>query len=240
MTPSPTSKSASTPGKGIEAAKVHTSEVDSRTTTEALVLVPSKGEPRIDSRLLALRLKKKRHQDLFELIKQYERQLLTLGKLLFQAGPSTGSRTGQIERFALLTENQAYFLLTLSRNTPVVVELKLQMVRAFGDARRAAEVRQVEYLPEYHALHDAIKVAAAGSPNEKWLHINANKAMNQLVGIGPGQRATAGAGVQSLLTVGCLLATQAVREGKDGQTVHQRLKNALKPLAGVLALGEAR
>jgi phage regulator Rha-like protein len=199
--------------------------------------VPSKGELRIDSRTLAYSLGVKHKATMNQSLK-YRERLEKHSQVTFKK--SVGERKqggGNAESVALLTERQALFFLTLSRNTDRVLDLKEKLVDAFLDARRAAEMRQVEYLPEHHRLHDAIKVAAAGSPNEKWLHINANKAMNQLVGIGPGQRATAGAGVQSLLTVGCLMATQAVREGKDGQTVHQRLKNALKPLAGVLALG---
>jgi phage regulator Rha-like protein len=237
MTPSPKKGSASTPGKGIEAAKVHTSEVDFRATTEALVLVPSKGELRIDSRTLADSLGIG-HKPMFNQILKHRARVERYSQLTFRK--SLGERKqggGNAEKVALLTERQALFVLTLSRNTEIAMDLKEKLVDAFIDARRATETRQVEYLPEYHRLHDAIKVAAAGSPNERWMHVNANRAMNQLVGIGPGQRATAGAGVQSLLTVGCLLATQAVREGKDGQTVHQRLQNALKPLAGVLALG---
>jgi hypothetical protein len=103
MTPSPTSKSASTPGKGIEAAKVHTSEVDSRTTTEALVLVPSKGEPRIDSRTLAYSLGVKHKTTMNQILKHRER-LERRNQVTFKK--SLGERKqggGNAERIALLT-----------------------------------------------------------------------------------------------------------------------------------------
>jgi phage regulator Rha-like protein len=235
--PSPASKSTSIPGESIEVAKVHTSKVDSRATTEVLVLVPSKGELRIDSRTLAYSLGVKHKTTMNQILKHRER-LERRNQVTFKK--SVGERKqggGNAERIALLTEQQACFLLTLSRNTDRVMDLKEKLVQAFFDARRAAEVRQVECLPEYHRCHDAIKVAAAGSPNERFMHINANKAMNRLVGIGPGQRATAGPLTQSLMAVGYAMATKAIREGKDGQTVHQRLKTALEPLAGLLTLG---
>lgn len=51
-------------------------------------------------------------------------------------------------------------LLTYSRNTTKVRALKLNLVKAFSEARRAIDIRKAEYLPEYHALHDAINAKA--------------------------------------------------------------------------------
>lgn len=239
--PSPASKSTSIPGKSIEAAKVHTSKIDSRATTEALVLVPSKGEPRLDSRTLAYSLGVG-HKAMMNQILKHRARLERHNQVTFKK--SVGERKqggGNAESIALLTERQACFLLTLSRNTDRAMDLKEKLVDAFLDARRAADMRQVEYLPEYHRSHDALAVAAAGSQNERWMHVNLNKSVNKVAGIGPGQRATAGAGTQARLTVGYALATQAILEAsQDGQSVQQRINTALKPLAGLLALGGAR
>lgn len=196
-----------------------------------LKLVTCKDEPRIDSRLLAERLKKKRHQDLFELVKRYEVKLLALGKVLFQTGASAGSRTGQRERFALLNEDQAFFVLTLSRNTPTVVDLKLRLVQAFGEARRAAQMRGAEYLPSYHALHDAIHARAAGSPNERFVHINLNKAINRAAGIEAGQRSAVTVPQQSLLTVAQAIAAKAMQQAPDHHAGFQQAKAALVELS---------
>ena len=197
-------------------------------------LTVTKDERRADTRIMAQVLGIT-HKSLFESVRQYKADFEELGKVPFQ---TEALPSGQSEKFALLNEDQAYLLLTYSRNTTKVRGLKVKLVQAFRDARRAAEVRQTEYLPEYHRLHDAIKVRADGSPNERWLHINANKALNQLVDLKPGQRATAGPLKQSLLAVGAALAAKAVLDGADGHGVQQRIKAAFEPLVGALALTE--
>ena len=189
---------------------------------------------RVDSRLVAQYLDTK-HRNTFELISDHKADFNELGLLRFETGKVTGGRP---EKFALLNEDHCYLLLTYSRNTAKVRALKVKLVKAFRDARRAAEVRQTEYLPSYHALHDAIKVKANGSPNERFMHINANTALNQLAGVQPGQRAGAGHLQQSLLAVGAAMAANAVLGAQDGHGLHKRIKAALEPLAG-LAMIEA-
>ena len=193
-----------------------------------------KNERRADTHLLAKHLGNQ-HKNVFELVKNYKADFEQLGKVTFQ---TEALPSGQLEKFALLNEDQAYLLLTYSRNSAKVRALKVKMVKAFAEARRAAEVRQVEYLPTYHQLHDAIKVAANGSPNERFIHMNANKALNQLAGVESGQRAGAGSLQQSILAVGSALAAQALQNATDGHGLHKRIKAALEPLTGILALPE--
>ena len=193
-----------------------------------------KNERRADTRLLAKHLGNQ-HKNVFELVKNYKADFEQLGKVTFQ---TEALPSGQLEKYALLNEDQAYLLLTYSRNSAKVRALKVKMVKAFAEARRAAEVRQVEYLPAYHQLHDAIKVAANGSPNERFIHMNANKALNQLAGVESGQRAGAGSLQQSILAVGSALAAQALQNATDGHGLHKRIKAALEPLTGILALPE--
>ena len=213
----------------------------STNTTEVGASVPEhfeltlvKNERRADTRLLAKHLGNQ-HKNVFELVKNYKADFEQLGKVTFQ---TEALPSGQLEKFALLNEDQAYLLLTYSRNSAKVRALKVKMVKAFAEARRAAEVRQVEYLPTYHQLHDAIKVAANGSPNERFIHMNANKALNQLAGVESGQRAGAGSLQQSILAVGSALAAQALQNATDGHGLHKRIKAALEPLTGILALPE--
>ena len=189
---------------------------------------------RVDSRLVAQYLDTK-HRNTFELISDHKADFNELGLLRFETGKVTGGRP---EKFALLNEDHCYLLLTYSRNTAKVRALKVKLVKAFRDARRAAEVRQTEYLPAHHALHDAIKIRAAGSPNERFMHINANKALNQLAGVQAGQRVGANPLQQSLLAVGAAIAANAVLGAQDGHGLHKRIKAALEPLAG-LAMIEA-
>ena len=214
----------------------------STNTTEVGASVPEnfeltlvKNERRADTRLLAQHLGNQ-HKNVFELVKNYRADFEQFGILRFQTEEIEGR--GQPEKFALLNEDQAYLLLTYSRNTTKVRALKVKMVKAFAEVRRAAEVRQVEYLPAYHQLHDAIKVAANGSPNERFIHMNANKALNQLAGVESGQRAGAGSLQQSILAVGSALAAQALQNATDGHGLHKRIKAALEPLTGILALPE--
>lgn len=94
-------------------------------------------------------------------------------------------------RFALLNEDQAYLLLTYSRNTARVRVLKVRLVKAFREARLCADTRKAEYLPTYHRMHDVIHDLASGSPNEKFVHANVNKLVNKVAGVEAGQRAKA-------------------------------------------------
>lgn len=213
---------------------VDTNEVGA-SVPEKLELTQVKEERRADTRLLAQHLGNT-HKAVFELVKNYKADFDAFGILRFQKEVIQGR--GQPEKFALLNEDQAFLLLAYSRNTAKVRALKVKMVAAFRDARLAAEIRQGAYLPSYHALHDAIKRAAKGSPNEHFMHSNANKFLNQLAGVQPGQRAVAGQLQQSILAVGCAMAAKAVTEAPDGHGVHQHIKNALKPLVSFLLLPE--
>ena len=205
-----------------------------KTITDDFTLTVVRDEPRADTRLLAQHLGIL-HRSVFRLVLDYRPDFEAFGKVRFENAPSP---SGQPERFALLNEDQAYLLLTYSRNSAKVRALKVKMVKAFAEVRRAAEVRQMEYLPAYHQLHDAIKVAANGSPNERFIHMNANKALNQLAGVESGQRAGAGSLQQSILAVGSALAAQALQNATDGHGLHKRIKAALEPLTGILALPE--
>lgn len=201
--------------------------------TERNFTTTTKGEARIDSRVIAQRLGIK-NRNAFELVESHKSDIAELGILRFQTEVIRGR--GQPEKFILLNEDQAYLLLTYSKNTKKVCALKLNLVKAFKEARRASEIRTAEYLPEYHALHDAIKARAEGSPNERFIHMNANREINKLAGIQLGQRATAGRMQQSLLAVSSALAAKAVMDAHDGSP-HQHIKAALQPLSGVLAKG---
>ena len=196
-------------------------------------ITTAKGDVRIDSRLIAQHLGIK-NRSLYATLKTHQEAFQRLGILRFQSAVIDGR--GQPEKYALLNEDHSFLALTFRRNTPKVCDLKVKLVKAFGEARRALSVRKQEYLPEYHALHDAIKDRAAGSPNERFLHLNANREINKLAGVQPGRRATAGRLEQSLLCIGSALAARAVMGDHDG-SLHERIKNALRPLESLAALG---
>jgi Phage regulatory protein Rha (Phage_pRha) len=88
----------------------------------------------VDSRLIAQELGIE-HGNFIETIKKYQKQSeQAFGILRFETGEIKGR--GQPEKYCLLTEEQATFYMTLSRNTPEVVELKIKLVKAFSEAKR--------------------------------------------------------------------------------------------------------
>lgn len=199
------------------------------TTPQPLPLVLRKGEPRIDSRLLAQRLGTK-HKSLLERVRKYEAEMKDFGKLPFQTAPLPGSATGQKERFALLNEGQAFFMLTLSRNTPRIVALKAGLVHAFSQARRAAQIHQQDYLPTYHQTHHALAGLEADPGHQRHLHMNVNKLLNKAAGIEAGQRANAQPGSLSLLTVAQMMAAKAASAAPNGKAAYAQIKQAVQPL----------
>lgn len=115
-----------------------------------VTLTQSQGEPRVDSRVLAEQLGIQ-HKNTMELIERYAGKIQQFGLLPFQteAVKKPGARGTKHQRYALLNEDQSYFLLALSRNTECVVELKSSLVMAFREARygmafQALEVRKRE------------------------------------------------------------------------------------------------
>jgi len=205
------------------------------TTGSAITLTTAANEARIDSRLIAPQLGNK-HQSVIALVKSHRADFEELGLLRFQMGKGTGGRP---EKFALLNEDQAYLLLTYSRNNPKARRLKIRLVKAFSEARKTADMRQREYLPTYHRLQDAIHVAAAGSTNERCVHINIAKLLNKTVGIEAGQRAAASVPKQALLIVAQMMAAQDMQSSPDHRDGYQRVKQSMLALSGIAMLGQA-
>ena len=197
----------------------------------AIALQTGRDEtPRVDSRELAQRLGVK-HKNTIELLDKHKADFLELGHLPFQT--EVGYRAqggGKAERFALLNEDQAYLLLTYSRNTAKVRGLKVKLVQAFSAARKAAEQRKCEYLPTYHLAHDALKGLAPDRLRQQHLHMNVNKLLNKVAGLDAGQRHGAQPGSLSVLAVGQMLAAQAATGASDDKAAYACIKQALKPL----------
>lgn len=201
-----------------------------------LAITPS--EARVDSRLIAKQLRNQ-HKAVMVLIERYADAFRKFGLLPFEmeAVKASGARGTKHQRFALLNEDQAFFLLSLSRNTDHVVQLKARLIAAFGEARRAAQHRAVEYLPTYHQLHDVVAVKAAGSRNQRWVHANVNKLVNRACGLEAGQRLVAPMAQQSMLSVAQAIAASAMRSGADHHDGYQRAKTALQALQAVASIG---
>ncbi|WP_052125646.1 Rha family transcriptional regulator [Bordetella trematum] len=220
--------------KGRDSGKSATPTTSTHDT--ALILHHVKEEPRIDSRVLAQHLGNK-HQSVRELLADYAKDFRELGILRFETGASPGSKTGQKEKYAMLNEDQAYLLLTYSRNTATVRALKVRLVKAFSEARQARDLTRTEYLPTYHALHDEISALAGQSANAKYAHLNINRLVNKTVGIGSGQRSHLDAPRRSLLVAAQYLASTAMHGAGDHKEGYALAKHALDRFGVALARG---
>lgn len=117
-----------------------------------LVIKSWDGADVVDSRVIAEHCQVQ-HQSLFELLKDYQGTFeREFSPIRFETGigeklPQGGF--GKAPRFALLTEDQASFLITLTRNTDPVIQFKATLVKAFSEARRQlSTVKVPQSLPE--------------------------------------------------------------------------------------------
>lgn len=204
------------------------------TSVNAITLSGFAKEPRVDSRLLAKYLGNQ-HQHVRELLTDYADDFRELGILRFETGEIRGR--GQPERYVLLNEDQAYLLLTYSRNTKRARELKVRLVKAFREARQRLDIRNQEYLPTYHELHDEIAHLAGGSSHEKFVHMNINRAINKAVGIESGQRCSLSLPRQSAVIVAQAVASRAMLAAHDHRDGYLQAKIVLQRLNTVLIGG---
>ncbi|THG83904.1 hypothetical protein E5198_06300 [Pseudomonas sp. A-1] len=213
-----------------------------------ITLTTYKGEPRVDSRLIAEQLGNQ-HENTYDLVKRYAEDFRQFGILRFETGEITGR--GQPEQYALLNEDQCYLLLTYSRNTPRARALKINLVKAFREARDRASVSDAQYLPLYHSMHAEVAALAqrakecGSSTPEHLFHINANKALNKAMGIASGERGTLTIEQRLILTT--LQAVyrrhlhDSLERGDDHREAGRKAKGAVlayMATAGGLLLGE--
>ena len=95
----------------------------------------------VDSRLIAIELGIKHGDWMRNVVAKYQSQTeQAFGHLRFENGTVTNS-VGAVNkvRFVYLTEEQSLFMMTLSRNTKRVVQCKIQLVKAFSEAKKLLE-----------------------------------------------------------------------------------------------------
>jgi phage regulator Rha-like protein len=101
----------------------------------SLTVVEQQGILVVDSRLIAEELGLNHSDWVKNVIKKYQSLLeANFGILRFENGEIRGR--GQPEKFAWLLEDQATFLMTLSRNTEQVISAKINLVKAFTEAKK--------------------------------------------------------------------------------------------------------
>ncbi len=224
------------PGE-VGKAKSNLSSDDSRLDAplqgQLVEIVTDKSEPQIDSRIIAASLGVK-HKNTFALIQDFKTDFEQLGKVRFktEALPS-----GQSGKFAMLNEDQCYLLLTYSRNSKHVRALKVKLVKAFSEARRALETMRVEYLPQYHALHEHLHDLAGGTANERFVHMNFNRLINKFAGIEPGSRHRETTIPQSRLIFAQAVVSGVVAGSASPSEAYARAKDALNGVAACERIG---
>lgn len=133
------------------------------------------------------------HINVKELIKDYQNDIQDFGTLSVLNRESTGGRP---EKYYQLNEEQATFLITLLRNTKIVVAFKKELVRQFYAMRRILLERQTQTWQETRyqgkltrkAETDVIKQLVEyakdqGSQNADKLYLTYTKLANKMAGI---------------------------------------------------------
>ena len=162
-----------------------------------LEIISIKNELRTDSRLLSQFLDH-RHRTILENVDKYLTELSELGELTFQTERGEPRPQGgySMIRYAMLNEDQCYFILTLMRNNDHVVKAKLALVKAFSNARAQLanrdlariEGKQVRHL-ETQSIKELVEYASAkGSKSADKYYITITKMTNSLLGIESGNR----------------------------------------------------
>lgn len=101
----------------------------------------------VDSRLVAQRLGIE-HGSFMKTVEKYKTQSeQAFGVFRFQIEKPQGESGGRPSEFIFLTEDQATFLMTLSRNSPEVVQCKLELVKRFSEAKKLLRQQGFVLLP---------------------------------------------------------------------------------------------
>jgi phage regulator Rha-like protein len=105
-----------------------------------ITIVEIQGELVVDSRIIAEQLGVKHKSFLGTIRSQQSLIEEHFGVLRFEtAKPSEGTLGGRPETFVWLTEDQATFVMSLSRNTPEVIRCKIGLVKAFSAQKKQLE-----------------------------------------------------------------------------------------------------
>ena len=212
-------------------------------------IIYSANELRTDSRDLASLLDH-RHRTIFESITKYSTELSELGILPFETERLKTDHLGEREhKFVMLNEDQCYFILTLMRNNDHVVKAKLNLVKAFRDARTQLAYRDIARIDgkqvrklETKAISDLVDYAKAkGSKSADMYYTNITKMTNKLLGIESGTRDNLDARTLGDIAVMEKIVSNAVSDGinagLDYKEIFQLAKNRCKiaiPAIGIM------
>lgn len=187
-----------------------------------ITIIQSGGELRADSRTFVSKMDI-RHRQLMDNIRKYQDKFEELGLLPFQteAVEEDGARGIKYQQYALLNEDQAYFLLTLSRNSDAVVAAKLALVKAFRQARghiAKTETARIEgkkaRSEETAAIAELVQYATDhGSESAKMYYVSITKMTNKLLGLESGKRNSLPPHALDALRLAETMIDVAIRDG---------------------------
>lgn len=205
------------------------------------------NEFRIDSRLLAPELNH-RHRTIFENILKYQNRFEEHGLLPFQteAVNNDDARGVKYQKYALLNEDQCYFLLTLMRNNDFVVDKKSKLVKAFRQAKDQVTLRDMARIEgkavrrtETDAIKDLVEYATAkGSSNAKMYYASITRMTNDLLGIESGMRDKLEHKQLQQIKVAETIVEMAIRDGLKAELnykdIYKLCKERVSAISSVL------
>lgn len=208
------------------------------------------NEFRIDSRLLAPELNH-RHRTIFENILKYQAKFEEHGQLPFQteAVSSSDSRGIKYQKYALLNEDQCYFLLTLMRNNDFVVDKKSKLVKAFREAKNQVTLRDMARIEgkavrrtETEAIKSLVEYAnAKGSNSANMYYSNITRMTNSILGVESGQRDNLDHKTLQQIKVAETIVEIAIRDGLKAELpykdIYKLCKDRVSSIANVLLSG---
>jgi phage regulator Rha-like protein len=104
--------------------------------TDLLKIEQVNDQDVVDSRLIAEELGIK-HAQFYRTIKDNETDIeQEFGSICFKNETRKRTVGGVVEKYAYLNEDQATYLMTLSRNTPKVKAIKRKLVKSFSAAKK--------------------------------------------------------------------------------------------------------
>lgn len=158
---------------------------------------------------------------------------------------ATGGK--QKQRYALLSEDQCYFLLTLMRNNERVVAARLALVKAFSNARAQLANRDIARLEGKEvrkAETDSIKLlveyaSAAGSKSANRYYANVTRMTNSLLGVESGMRDNLDANQLKQVAILEGVVDIAIRDGVKAEMHYKDIYQLVKERAShvVKAIG---
>lgn len=131
-----------------------------------------KGEPTTTTLQIALGLGIQ-HASVIKIVRTYLPDFQEFGRVGFKIQPFMTNGGEQFRKYAILNEQQSYFLMTLMRNSPRVIEFKKALVKAFFEARTLLQTDYFALIQQREALNAKLEcekdiASACGKGLDAW------------------------------------------------------------------------